>query len=277
MTKTWFITGCSTGFGREIAKAVLARGWNVVITARNPASVADMAKGYEATTLVLPLDVTHRREIAVAVKAAETRFGAIDVLVNNAGYGYRAAIEEGEDAQVRQMFDTNVFGLIDVTKAVLPGMRARRSGHIVNISSVGGRVATPGMGYYSATKFAVGGLSTALRMEVAPLGIKVTLIEPGPFRTDFAGRSMTEAATQIDDYAPTAGKTRTEFAARAGKQAGDPARAAQAIIKAVESDNPPLHLLLGAVTLQRIDAELNERRAEMEAWRSTTAGADFPA
>lgn len=272
---TWFITGCSSGFGREIAKAVLARGWNAVVTARSVASIADIANDFPASALSLTLDVTNKRQITDAIENAEARFGAIDVLVNNAGYGYRAAVEEGDDAEVRRLFDTNVFGLIDVTKAVLPGMRMRRSGHIINISSVAGRIASPGAGYYAASKFAVNGLSDGLAKEVAPFGIKVTIIEPGPFRTDFAGRSTRDPSEPLEAYTETAGKQRAISTARHGRQAGDPVRAAQAIIRVAESKHPPLHLLLSGATIDRVRAELTERLCELREWEDTTRGADF--
>jgi NAD(P)-dependent dehydrogenase (short-subunit alcohol dehydrogenase family) len=277
---TWFITGCSTGFGRELAKATLGKGWNTVITARDPGSVADIAKGFEKTSLVLPLDVMNKQQIVDAVKAAEARFGSIDVLVNNAGYGYRAAVEEGDDAEVRRLFDVNVFGLIDVTKAVLPGMRKHRKGHIINVSSVAGRVALPGVAYYAASKFAVNGLSDGLAKEVAPFGIKVSIIEPGPARTDFRSRSMRDATQTIDDYSQSAAGKQTassKSVQSAGGQGGDPVRVAQAIIKVAEMDEPPLHLLLGAITLDRVGKELTARQRELEEWQETTKSADFPA
>lgn len=273
---TWFITGCSTGFGRELAKAILARGWNAVVTARDPASIADIAAAYPDTALSLPLDVTRKDQIAAAVAGAEQRFGTIDVLVNNAGYGYRAALEESDDKEVRRLFDTNVFGLIDVTRAVLPLMRRQRSGQIVNISSVGGRVANPGTSLYAATKFAVNGVSKGLAKELQPFGIKVVIVEPSAFRTDFAGRSISDASQPIDDYAETAGKQRTISASRHGKQAGDPVRAAEAIIAAVDRDEPPLHLLLGTDATNRVRIELEERMAELEEWLDVSRGADFP-
>src|SRR6202046_286579 len=198
--QTWLITGCSTGFGRELALAVLARGWHAAVTARNPADIAGIASAHPERSLALKLDVRERGQIAEAVEQTETRFGAIDVLVNNAGYGYRAAVEEASEQDIRDLFDTNFFGLVFMTQAVLPGMRARKQGHIVNISSVAGRMAHPGSGYYSASKFAVEGLSDGLRKELAPLGIGVTVVEPGGFRTDFAG----QAAQAIADYAGTA-------------------------------------------------------------------------
>jgi NAD(P)-dependent dehydrogenase (short-subunit alcohol dehydrogenase family) len=277
---TWFITGCSTGFGRELAKATLARGWNTVITARDPAAVADIAKGHENISLVLPLDVMNKQQIVDAVKAAEARFGAIDVLVNNAGYGYRAAVEEGDDAEVRRLFDVNVFGLIDVTKAALPGMRKQRKGHIINVSSVAGRVALPGVAYYAASKHAVNGLSDGLAKEVAPFGIKVSIIEPGPARTDFRSRSMRDATATIDDYSQSAAGKQTassKSVQKAGGQGGDPARVAAAIIKVAEMAEPPLHLLLGGITLERVGKDLAERQREFDMWQELTKSADFPA
>jgi NAD(P)-dependent dehydrogenase (short-subunit alcohol dehydrogenase family) len=272
----WLITGCSTGFGRELAKLVLARGWRGVVTARDPAKVADIAKGYEDRALVLPLDVTRRDQIDEVVEAAKQRFGRIDALVNNAGYGYLAAIEEGEDEAVRAMFETNVFGLIDMTKAVLPVMRERRSGLIVNVSSIGGITSQAATGYYHGTKYAVEGISESLALEVKPLGIDVLIVEPGPFRTNWAGASIKESATHIDAYAATGGERRKQVGARSGKQPGDPARAAQAIIDAALSDRPPLRLLLGKVALDSARKKLDFMRNDFDAWESTTVGADFP-
>ena len=272
----WFITGCSTGFGRELAKLALERGDQVVLTARDPAKLADLANDYPKQALALPLDVNDKHTVTEAARQAESRFGRIDVLVNNAGYGYLAAIEEGEDAPVRAMFETNVFGLVEMTKAVLPGMRARKSGHIINISSIGGLAGFAATGYYHATKFAVEGLSESLAAEVEPLGIKVIAVEPGPFRTDWAGRSMQQSDTHIADYDGTAGERRKQTAARSGKQAGDPVRGAQAIITAVLSDTPPRHLLLGQMAYDVATKKLDSLRAEFEAWKSVTVGADYP-
>jgi NAD(P)-dependent dehydrogenase (short-subunit alcohol dehydrogenase family) len=272
----WFITGCSTGFGREIAKAVLGRGWRAVITARSTDTIADLAEGAGERALILPLDVTKTDQIASAIKEAEAGFGKIDVLVNNAGYGYLAAIEEGEEEPVRRMFETNVFGLVAVTKAVLPGMRARRSGAIVNLSSIGGLVSFGATGYYHATKYAVEGLSESLAVEVEPLGIRVIVVEPGPFRTDFAGRSIGQSAVEIDDYASTAGERRRQTFARSGKQVGDPVRAAEAIIEAVTADNPPRHLLLGKPALELARKKLDDLKRDFDTWESVTLGADFP-
>lgn len=276
MTKTpvWMITGCSTGFGRELVQAVSAHGHRVVATARNVDTLAEFAGN--PAVLLAPLDVTDRAQIAAAVEQAIAKFGQIDVLVNNAGYGYLAAVEEGEDAEVRAMFDANVFGLADVTKAVLPGMRGRRSGHIVNISSMAGIMGFPGIGYYNASKFAVEGLSEALAKECAPLGIRVTVVEPGPFRTDWAGRSLKVPREAIADYAETAGARRQGIQGYSGQQPGDPVRAAKAIIAAVETPEPPLHLVLGRVAFDTAKAKVQEFGEELERWRDLTLGADFP-
>ena len=245
-------------------------------TARNPDKLRDLVGGHEDKALAVKLDVTNKDDIAAAVKQAEDRFGRIDVLVNNAGYGYIAAIEEGEDDQVRAQFDTNVFGVFDLIKAVLPGMRKRHSGNIVNVSSIGGLVGFGATGYYHATKFAVEGLSETLNVEVAPLGIKVTIVEPGPFRTDWAGRSIIESKIEIADYAETAGKRREQTRERSGKQPGDPVRAAEAIIAAVQSKEPPLRLLLGKPALDLAYKQIDSMRENFDAWKETTLGADYP-
>jgi len=271
----WFITGCSTGFGRELAKLVLERGWCAVATARNPESLHDLATEPDRS-LALKLDVTSGPQIAAAVAQAEARFGRIDVLVNNAGYGYMAGVEEGEDDEVRALFETNFFGLVNVTRAVLPGMRKRRSGHIVNLSSMGGFVGQASSGYYNATKFAVEGLSEALAKEVEPLGIKVMIVEPGAFRTDWAGRSLRLTHHPIDDYANTAGVRRQTVTGRSGKQPGDPVRGAKAIVDAVQSGKPPQRLLLGRMALDTARGKLEALRGDFEAWEQTTLAADFP-
>lgn len=275
MSPVWFVTGCSTGLGRALATAVLDRGWRAVVTAREPGQVADIVAGREDRALALPLDVTAQSQIDAAVDAAMVHFGQIDVLVNNAGYGYLAAVEEGEDDEVRALFDTNVHGLAAVTKAVLPGMRARRSGHIVNVSSLGGLAAFGATGYYHATKFAVEGLSESLAAEVAPLGIGVTIVEPGAFRTNWSGPSMRQSATAIADYADTAGARRTATLATYGRQPGDPARAAEAVLTAVTAGEPPLRLLLGAAAYQVATARLDTLRATFDAWRETTLSTDY--
>ncbi|WP_031360806.1 oxidoreductase [Caballeronia sordidicola] len=272
----WLITGCSTGFGRELAKLVLERGWRAVVTARDPSKLADLAEGYGERALVLQLDVTERKQIADVVAKSQKHFGRIDALVNNAGYGYLAAIEEGEDDAVRAMFETNVFGLVDMTKAVLPIMRAQKSGLIVNISSIGGITSFAATGYYHGTKYAVEGISESLAIEVKPLGIDVLVVEPGPFRTNWAGPSIKQSATRIDDYAATAGERRKQTEARSGNQAGDPVRAAQAIIDAALSDTPPLRLLLGKAALELARKKVTSLTNDFDAWEKTTIGADFP-
>jgi NAD(P)-dependent dehydrogenase (short-subunit alcohol dehydrogenase family) len=275
-TPVWFVTGCSTGFGRALAERVLRHGHRCVATARNPAHIADVVRGHPETSLALALDVTDDKQRKDAVARAEEAFGGIDVLVNNAGHGYSAAIEEGEEGEIRRMFETNFFALAATTRLVLPKMRSRGRGHIVNISSVGGLVGNPATGYYSATKFAVEGLSQALAKEVAPLGIRVTLIEPGPFRTDFQGRSMTPVAKPINAYSQTAGARRAQLRESSGKQAGDPARAADAIIKVVESAEPPLHLVLGKIGVKRVREELREVLRSIDAWEALSNATDFP-
>ena len=272
----WLITGCSTGFGRELAKLVLERGWRAVVTARDPSKLTDLAEGYGNRALVLQLDVTDRKQIDDVVAKSQKHFGRIDALVNNAGYGYLAAIEEGEDDAVRAMFETNVFGLIDMTKAVLPIMRAQKSGLIVNISSIGGITSFAATGYYHGTKYAVEGISESLAIEVKPLGIDVLVVEPGPFRTNWAGPSIKQSATRIDDYAGTAGERRKQTEARSGNQAGDPVRAAQAIIDAALSDTPPLRLLLGKAALELARRKVASLTHDCDAWEKTTIGADFP-
>jgi NAD(P)-dependent dehydrogenase (short-subunit alcohol dehydrogenase family) len=272
---TWFITGCSTGLGRALAEAAIRKGHNVVATARDAATVADLADAHPQQVLAVAVDVTRPEQITDAVLQATQRFGGVDVLVNNAGYGYRAAVEEGDDADVRTLFETHFFGTVAAIKAVLPGMRVRRSGAIVNISSIGAQITPAGSGYYAAVKSAVEGLSGSLCAELAPLGISVTIVEPGGFRTDFAGRSLTQSATVIDDYADTAGKRRKEHDTVHGTQAGDPAKAATAIIAAVEAESPPGFLLLGSDALAAHRRVADARAAEVAAWESVTAGTDY--
>jgi NAD(P)-dependent dehydrogenase (short-subunit alcohol dehydrogenase family) len=267
---TWLITGCSTGLGRALAHAVLEGGHNAVVTARDTAHVQGLADDYPATALALPLDVTDPEQVTATVRRAEERFGAVDVLVNNAGYGYRAAVEEGGDADVRQLFATNFFGAVAMIKAVLPGMRARRSGVIASISSIGARISPAGSGYYSATKAALEAMSASLRKEVAPLGITAMVVEPGSFRTDFAGRSLQQSPDAIADYAETAGKRRKENDPTHGTQPGDPAKAAQVIIQAVETPEPPFMLLLGEDAVDGFRAVEQDLRTELDAWEPTS-------
>ena len=270
----WFITGCSTGFGLELTKQAIARGYRTVVTARDPAKLSGHAANDHV--LVLKLDVTQPEQVEAAVKAAEARFGGIDVLVNNAGIGYFAAIEEGDAAEVRKMFDVNVFGLTSMVQAVLPGMRKRRRGCIVNLSSLAGVRGMPALGQYNATKFAVEGLSEALRLEVEPLGIQVMVVEPSGFRTDWAGRSANESTHPIDDYRTTAGAVRTAVRASSGQQPGDPVRAVKAIIAAVASGDPPHHLLLGNDAFEGAMAKVDKLRKDFTAGEAVARGADFP-
>ena len=272
----WLITGCSTGFGRELAKLTIARGWPTVVTARDKARVADLATAHEANTLALDLDVTDPTQVKAAVAAAEQRFGRIDVLVNNAGYGYQSPVEEAEEQEIRDQFEANVFGLFAITRAVLPGMRRRRHGHIINITSVAGFIGFPGSGYYAASKHAVEGFSDALHAEGRPLGIKVTCVAPGPFRTDWAGRSLRQTKSTIPDYAETAAARMRQTAEYSGKQAGDPVRAGEAMIRITEVENPPRHLVLGELGYNNVTNKLRERLAQIEEWRETSLGADFP-
>jgi NAD(P)-dependent dehydrogenase (short-subunit alcohol dehydrogenase family) len=272
----WLITGCSTGFGRELSKNLLENGYRVVVTARDAAKVADIVAGHPETGLALALNVDEPVQIEAAVKAATARFGRIDVLVNNAGYGYLAAVEEGEDSEIRAMFETNVFGLAAMCRAVLPIMRAQKSGTIVNISSMGGVCGFPGIGYYNATKFAVEGLSEALAKELAPLGVKVLIVEPGPFRTDWAGRSLKTPKNAIDAYAETAVARREATQAYSGTQAGDPVRGVREIISAVEAENPPLRLVLGSVAQDVITARTEAFLAELRAGKEVALACDFP-
>jgi NAD(P)-dependent dehydrogenase (short-subunit alcohol dehydrogenase family) len=272
---TWLITGCSTGLGRALAEAVIGAGHNAVVTARDRAKVADLAGAAPERVLAVALDVTNPAQVTAAVRQADERFGGVDVLVNNAGYGYRGAIEEVDDADVRELFETHFFGGVAMIKAVLPGMRARRGGAIVNISSIGATVTPVGSGYYAAAKAAIEGMSGALRGELAPLGISVTVVEPGAFRTDFAGRSLTQSPTVIDDYAGTAGQRRKENDTMHGNQAGDPAKAAAAIIAAVESDEPPAFLLLGPDALAMYRYVADARAAEIAKWEELTSGTNF--
>lgn len=274
---TWLITGCSSGLGRHLSQAVLERGWNAVVTARDRAKVQDIAARYPDTALALVLDVADRAQVAEAVRQAEAKFGAVEVLVNNAGHGYRSAVEEADEAEVDELFASNFFGAVRMIKAVLPGMRAKRRGTIVNLSSIAARNPGPGSAYYAATKCAVEGLSGGLRKEVEPLGVKVIVVEPGEFRTDFSGRSLLQSRTAIADYADTAGRRRIENDKTHGHQRGDPARGAQVIIKAVEAADPPRLLLLGSDAIQVVGGALDADRATLEAWKATSLSTDFPA
>lgn len=271
---TWLITGSSSGLGRAFAEEALARGHNVIVTARDADTVRDLEEQYPDTALATTLDVTDADSVSAAVRAAEERFGGVDVLLNNAGYGYRAAVEEGDDADVARLFDTHVHGTVRTVKAVLPGMRARRSGTIVNFSSIGARTTGPGSGYYGAAKAAIEQLTMALRTEVAPLGITATVVEPGAFRTDFSGRSLTQSDTVIDDYAETAGKRRKEHDTTHGTQPGDPAKAATVLVDAVDGGALPYLLLLGSDAVPIVRKALAALGADIDAWESKSVTTD---
>lgn len=272
---TWLVTGCSTGLGRAFAEAALERGHDVVVTARDVGTIEDLAARHPDHALAVPLDVTDDEQVRDAVAAATDRFGGVDVLVNNAGYGYRAAVEEGELEAVQQLIETHVLGSMRTTQAVLPGMRERRSGTIVNISSIGARLCPEGSGYYSAVKAAIEALTFALRKEVAPLGITAMGIEPGAFRTDFAGRSLTQSAEPIADYAETAGKRRKDNDTVHGTQPGDPAKAAHALIDVVESRRAPALLVLGSDAADLIPRTLDALRSELAEWEQVSRSTDF--
>ena len=272
--RNWLITGCSTGLGRALAEVLIAKGKYVFATARKPEEIRDLVAGHD-NARALKLDVTVAADIAAAAAEAE-KAGGVDVLVNNAGYGYLTAIEEGDEQGYRAQFETNVFGLIAMTKAVLPAMRKRGSGHIINIASVGGLVGNPGSGYYAGTKFAVVGFSEALSKEVAAFGIKVTVVEPGPFRTDWAGRSLQSSPHPIEAYAETVHARLKQVSGYSGRQVGDPVRAAEAMITVVDSPNPPLNLVLGAPGLKMVREKLAALTAEIDRWEALTLSADYP-
>lgn len=272
---TWLITGASSGLGQALAQAVLEKGDNAVVTARDAKSVGKFALAYPDSALPVALDVTDHTLVEAAVAQAIERFGAIDVLVNNAGHGYRAAVEEAAVDETAELFATNFFGPVDLIKSVLPQMRARRSGTIVNVSSIGAPRSNPASGYYSATKAALEAMSDGLNREVGPLGIRVLVVVPGAFRTDFSGRSLLQSRTVIDDYADTAGRRRKENDRTHGTQQGDPARAARAIITAVEAERAPFRLLLGSDALVVVREELRGRLEEIDAWEDLSATTDF--
>lgn len=271
----WLITGCSTGFGREIAGAALQAGHRVVVTARRADAVRGFAEEFGELALPVALDVTDRDQIAAAVAAADAVFGGIDVLVNNAGHGYLSAVEEGEDAEVRKLFNVNYFGAVDMIKAVLPGMRARGCGHIVNISSMTGLVANPPNAYYSSTKFALEAVTEALAAEVRPLGIKVTAIEPGAFRTDWATRSMKESGTPIADYTNVAAR-KDLIKQFADHLPGDPRKVAEAVLMVTGLDEPPLRLLLGRDVLKAMRDKIAAMSASIDEWEAVTKDVNFP-
>ena len=273
--RNWLITGCSTGLGRSLARAVLEKGDNVAVTARDTEKLKDFQRAFPETALILPLDVTDQESILSAVREARSCFGDIDVLVNNAGYGYRAAVEEGNTEDTERLFRTNFWGPVAIIRAVLPYMRAKRSGTIINVSSIAALRTAPGSGYYAASKCALEGLSEGLRMETAPLGIKVMVVEPGAFRTDFAGRSLTQSSTVIADYEETAGRRRIGRDTTHGTQPGDPDKGAELIIKAIEAEDIPFRLLLGSDAVSFADNVMESRCKEYEKWRDFSCRSDY--
>lgn len=275
-TPVWLITGCSTGFGQALARLIIDRGWRLIATARDKSRVAELTANAEDRVLALDLDVTRPEQIEAVVAAAKDKFGRIDVLVNNAGYGYQSTVEEGVEAEIRAQFDANVFGLFAMTRAVLPLMRTQKRGHIINITSVAGLIGFPGSGYYAASKHAVEGWSDALRAEVEPLGIAVTCVEPGPFRTDWAGRSLRQTRTQIADYQQTAGSRQDATKQNSGSQAGDPVRAGEAMIAITELDTPPRHLPLGKWGYDAVVADRRTRLEQIEGIQAISVATDFP-
>ena len=274
MSKVWLITGCSTGFGRVLAQELLANGNKVVVTARKMSSIEDLQLKYPENAFCLELDVSNNAQINYVTESAIKKFGQIDVLVNNAGYGICGALEEAPENEIRRIFDTNVFGLIEMTRAVLPHMRKKMSGHILNISSVAGLVSTPGFGIYNASKFAVEGISEALAGEVSSFGIKVTIIEPGPFRTDFAGRSI-YVCEQMKEYDQAMHGTRDYIQKANGNQAGDPLRASFLMMRVVDMENPPLRLPLGKMALERIHIKMKSFNEELKRFEKDSLATDF--
>lgn len=274
--RVWFITGASRGIGALIAQAALADGNAVVAAGRNLSAIVERL-GTSSALLPIALDVTDEAQARQAVQAALEKFGRIDVLVNNAGFGLLGAVEESADKDIRRMFDTNVFGLLNVTRAVLPTMRANRSGHIINISSIGGYRAAAGFGVYSSTKFAVEGITEALHAELKPLGIHATVVEPGYFRTDFLdASSLVVAPNEIEDYVETSGAVRRKAMQMNHQQPGDPQKLAAAMIRLVDAPAPPLRLPLGTDTLAAIAAKNAYVAQETESWRELSASTDFP-
>jgi NAD(P)-dependent dehydrogenase (short-subunit alcohol dehydrogenase family) len=272
----WLITGCSSGFGRALAQLVVERGWRLIATARDKARVTELTENASERVLALDLDVALPDQIEAVIETGMARFGRIDVLVNNAGYGYQSTAEEGTDSEIRAQFEANVFGLFAMTRAVLPIMRGQRSGHIINITSVAGLIGFPGSGYYAASKHAVEGFSDSLSAEVSPLGIAVTCVEPGPFRTDWAGRSLRQTRTQIPDYEGTAGARHISTTQASGTQAGDPVRAGEIMIALTEMAKPPRHLPLGTWGYDAVLADRRKRLEEIESLRAIGVSADYP-
>ncbi|MDM0008317.1 oxidoreductase [Variovorax sp. J22G73] len=272
--KTLLITGVSSGFGRAFASAALAAGHTVVGTLRDAGACAEFEALAPGRAHAVVLDVTDSAAIEPALAGVLRKVGRIDVLVNNAGYGHEGTLEESSLADMRHQFDVNVFGAVAMTKAVLPAMRERRSGHIVNITSMGGFITMPGIAYYCGSKFALEGISEVLAKEVAAFGVHVTAIAPGSFRTDWAGRSMVRAERRVSDYDTVFDPIREARQAKDGRQAGDPAKAAQALLEVIEAEKPPVHLLLGKDALALVRAKLASMSEEIDAWEAVSASTD---
>ena len=275
MMKHWFITGISSGLGKALAEAVIKSGDFVIGTFRKEEQVSTFNKTNSGKGFAIQLDISNEDEIEKAVETIKAKFKTIDVLVNNAGVGFVGAVEESSSFEVRQVFESNFFGTLKLTQCILPLMRKQKSGHIIQISSHGGIKAFAGFGIYNASKFALEGFSEAMAQEVAPLGIKVTIVQPGPFRTNFASSKLGEAEQEIEDYAETAGAFRTKLKSVDGKQEGDPVKASEAIINSVNSENSTLRLPLGKVALMTIGMKLDSVRADLEANREIAEGAVF--
>jgi NAD(P)-dependent dehydrogenase (short-subunit alcohol dehydrogenase family) len=273
--RVWFVTGSSSGFGRAVSEAVLAHGDRLVATARDVDAIRGLTRRGGERALALRLDVTDATAAKEAVDEAVARFGRADVVFNNAGYGHVGAVEELTEAELRQQLEVDFFGVVNVTRAALPHLRKQRSGHFVQMSSLNGVEPLPGGAFYTAAKFAVKGFSESLAGEVAPLGIKVTIVEPAPFRTRFLGGESAKWASPMADYDASVGQVRRTLKQMDGKQPGDPVRAADAIIQAVEAENPPLRLPLGQMALDHIRAALDAEARELETWAYLSATTDF--
>jgi NAD(P)-dependent dehydrogenase (short-subunit alcohol dehydrogenase family) len=273
--RSWFITGCSRGLGRALVEEILQRGDRAAVTARRVDDVGDFADRFPSQAYVMPLDVTQPDQVRAAAEAAIKALGRIDVLVNNAGYGLLGAVEEVEDEEIRQQFETNFFGALNLTRALLPHMRQQQRGRILFMSSHGGFRGRAGFGIYCASKFAIEGLAESLALELAPLQIRVIIIEPGPFRTDWVGPSLARTECVIEDYADSSGRTREFVADFWGRQPGNPAAAAAAIADVVQADDPPLRLVLGATAVRDIRRKLESVAKEVSEWEDVANAADF--
>ena len=276
-SKVWFITGTSSGFGRELAEQILAKGDKVVATARKPEVLKDLIEKYPETARAVKLDVTNETDVKNAISETIKEFGRIDVLINNAGYAIVGAIEEVTNEQAKQQFDTNVFGVLNVTREALPILREQKSGHIVNIGSLVGISAFPSFGLYSASKFALEGLSESLAAEVAPHGIKTMVVEPGPFHTGFSGKGIFSGENPLPEAYPSTEELTNNFSEFDGPNAGDPAKAVKVIIEAVESENPPFRLPLGLFAFEAIEAKLENVKQEIATWRERAIQTNFDA